>query len=87
MHLDGIFEVIYKNAQNRKFQKQRIMNVCLKGRKFCFISTVEEWMINKESDSQKIPNPAISSNTNPTCNDATISSKMGRGAEATISNA
>jgi hypothetical protein len=77
MHLDGIFEkFIYENAQNRKLQKHGIMNVCLKGRKFCFISTVKEWMINIESDSQEILNPAISSNTNPTCNVATISLKM-----------
>lgn len=54
---------------------------------FCFISTVKELMINKDSDSQEIPNPAISSNTNPTCNDATITLKMGVGAEATISYA
>ena len=45
-------------------------------------------MINKESASQEIPNPAVSSNTNPTCNDATISLKMGGwGAEATTSHA
>jgi len=60
----------------------------LKVENFCFISTVKEWMINKESDSQEIPNPAISSNTNPICNDATITLKMGGGgAEATISYA
>jgi hypothetical protein len=64
----------------------------LKVESFCFILTVKEWMINKESDSQEIPNPAISSNTNPTCNEATITLKMvvmggWRGAEATISYA
>jgi len=48
----------------------------LKVESFCFILTVKEWMINKESDSQEIPNPAISSNTNPTCNEATITLKM-----------
>jgi len=57
------------------------MNVCLKGRKSGFISTVKKWMINTESDSQEILNPAISSNINPTCNAATISLKMGGGGE------
>ena len=76
MHVDGIFERLstrMHRAENLK--KYGIMNVCLKGRKFCFIATVTEW-INKESDSQEIPNPAVSPNTNPTCNDATISLKM-----------
>lgn len=62
------------------------MNVCLKSRKFCFIAIVKEW-INKESDSQEIPNPAVSSNINPIYKDATISLKMGGGAEATTSYA
>jgi len=31
-----IGEVIYENAQNRKFKKHGIMNVWLQGRKFLF---------------------------------------------------
>lgn len=75
-----------QECMEQKTSKNGIMSVCLKGRKLCFISTVKKWITDKDSDSQEIPNPAVSSNTNPTCNDAPISLKP-EGAGATISYA